>query len=427
MMKFKAYNLLLVLSFALIIGCTNDTAKELAATTTEQESLRELIENSEEYNAIKSELDSYNEKEAIVLSELESNQTPISALRDDEPFVFFVIGDSELGMRGHTYPQLLAFIEGINDIESHNFEFVGGDFDENESRLITKPELLFLAGDIVKDRAFGFSWIGDENYVAKQEINKLYNQLDNDILFFPGNGNHDWDPYQWGGGSYGHSITGLWSNLGTAQFVRARYNMALNNTDEESGSSYNYDRNVAWWPGIASAEFNYSFAYKGLRFTQLNQFLQQPVAMVSSQSFLGNGPAKYLRNRSSQWFQGLCDESSETSSPHVVIQHFPVNTGDSWWDDDLGGTPDQLRKDFLDILEDSYDATMFTGHNHSRRKSTIQPYGIIDYTAGYFAQGYVIAVKASASKGVYAVTHINLSTLSTSNGDIFSTTYNVPQ
>ncbi len=408
-------------------ACSNDTAKEMEVKDADQASLREIIENSEAYNEIKDQLDFYNENEEVELAELRANETPSDNLRDDEPFVFFIMGDSELGMRGNTYSQLLEFIEGINDIESHNLEFINGDFEEGESHQITKPELLLLAGDICGDRTFGFAWPGTENAITKQETNRLFNQLDEDILFFPGNGNHDWDPYQWGSGAYGHGITGLWSNLGTAAFVRSRYTRAINATEEESGASFNYDRNMAWWPAIASSEFNYSFKYKGLRFTQLNQFLQQPVAVLTAESLFGEGPADYLKNKTAAWFQGLCDESATSSNQHVVVQHFPINTGDSWWNDDMGGTPDGLRKEFMDIFEDSHDPIMFTGHNHSRRRTTVQPYDIKDYTSGYFAQGYVIAVKASASKGVYAITHVNLNSMSTSNGEIFGNTYNIPQ
>lgn len=374
------------------------------------------------------ELERLAEAEAAELEQLNAvmRQAPSQRL-NGESFVFLVIGDSELGMRGNTYEQLLAHIEKINTLDQLGLEFPSGDFDDGESRAIPRPELVLLAGDINKDRAFGFSLPGDENAVANQQTNQLFNQLDADILFFAGNGNHDWDPVQFGDGSYGHNLGGLLSNLGTAQFVRSRFNRALNASAEVVNASFNYDRNTTWFPLTSSAEFNYSFDYKGVRFTQLNQFLQQPVAMVSLESLFGTGPAWYFPNRTTSWFQRRCEESAQNGLPHVVVQHFPVNTGDSWWNDDLGGTPGGLRKAYMDVFSTSHSPVMFSGHNHSFRNTTVEPYGIADHTSGYFANGYVIVARASAEKGVYAVAHVNLNTGAVTDPATLSTVYQIPQ
>lgn len=367
------------------------------------------------------------EEEERGIRNINAIQQALPTSRNEESFVFFIIGDSELNMRGNTYPQLEALVQKINDIEPLELEFTSGDFEEGESRAITKPELVLLAGDINKDRTFGFSLPGDLNTITKQETNQLFNQFDDDILFFAGNGNHDWDPYRFGDNSYGHNLGGLLSNLGTAQFVRSRYSRGLSSTTFITDASFNYDRNTTFFPLTSSSEFNYSLVYKGVRFTQLNQFLHQPVAMVSLESLANTGPAWYFPNRSSQWFRSICDVSAASHQPHVVVQHFPINTGDGWWNDDLGGTPDQLRKRYMDIFEEAYLPVMFSGHNHTYRKNTVEPYGIEDHTAGYFANGYVIAVKASASKGVYAITHVNLNTLETRDPSTISSTYTIPQ
>jgi len=318
-------------------------------------------------------------------------------------------------------------IDHINRIEEFDLEFASGNFEEGENRQITKPELVFLAGDINKDRAFGFDFPGGENFTTKQQTNQLFNQFDNDILFFPGNGNHDWDPYQFGDGSYGNNLGGLLSNLGTVQFVRSRYQRALNNSEFDHSASFNYDKNVSGSAAFTSAEFNYSLVYKGLRFTQLNNFLHTPAAMVTLESLFGTGPAAYFQNRTSEWFQGLCDESALNEIPHVVIQHFPIFTGDSWWNDRFGTGPLELRKRFMDIFVDSHEPVMFTGHNHSTLTTNVLPYGITDYTGGYFAQGFITAVKASASKGVYAVSFIDLNTLQVLDAASFLLNYGIPQ
>ncbi|MCB0501391.1 MAG: metallophosphoesterase [Bacteroidetes bacterium] len=425
-MKTTTYYLLAILFFA--VSCTNDKIIESDLPADQQQAFKEVLESNEAYNAVKEKLEAYNALEAQELEETEMLQTSANTqTEEDESFVFFVIGDSELNMRGNTYPQLLNWIERINNIESYDLEFHDGNFEENEDKKITKPEIVLLAGDIVKDRAFGFSLPGDENDVAKREINRLFNQFDEDILFFPGNGNHDWDPYQWGDGAYGHNLGGLFSNLGTAQFVRSRYNKALRSTEEESGTSFNFDRNTTWLPAISSAEFNYSFVYKGLRFTQLNQFLQQPVAMLSLESLTNTGPALYYPNRTSEWFQELCTSSAENNQQHVVVQHYPINTGSSWWNDYLGSTPNELRKEFLDIFAQSHDPVMFTGHNHSYRTTTVQPYNIVDYTSGYFANGFIMVAKASAAKGIYAVSFVDLNNLTVMDPESYSSTFVVPQ
>jgi len=328
-------------------------------------------------------------------------------------------------MRDNTYPQLENWIDHINTVEDFNIEFVSGDFDEGESKKITKPELVFLAGDINKDRAFGFDFPGGINFETKQLTNQLVKELDDDILFFPGNGNHDWDPYLWGDGGHGHNLGGLFSNNGTAQFVRNHYHRAINSTDLDQNATFNYDKNSTWFPAISSAEFNYSLIYKGLRFTQLNQFLQTPVAMVSFESLIGTGPAVYHPNRTSNWFKNICESSGEDSIPHIVVQHFPVFTGDNWWNDNLGTTSNDLRKEFLDLFSEAYQPSMFTGHLHFNRTTNVMPYEIKDYTAGYFADGHVIAVKASASKGVYAIGYVNFNSMVVRDPADYSTTYTV--
>jgi hypothetical protein len=415
-----------LLLLLLAASCTRDDLTTTQVSESELDDYTSAVFGSADFLRHADALQEMEDREAMELAELAGHgQNTIAP--SGEPFIFFVIGDSELLMRGNTYPQLENWIDHINDIESFGLEFTSGDFEEGESRAITKPAIVLLAGDICKDRAFGFSLPGDENYIARRETYRLFNQLDEDILFLAGNGNHDWDPYQWGDGDYGHNFGGLLSNLGTAQFVRSSYFKSLNNTDEIQGNSFNYDRNVSWFRPTTSAEFNYSVVYRGVRFTQLNQFLFQPAAMVSFESIFGTGPAWYFETRAGQWFQGLCDASAENSIPHVVVQHFPVNTGDNWWNDDLGGGPDALRKRFMDIFEDSHQPVMFSGHNHSRRKTMVEPYGIIDYTSGYFAEGHITAVKASAAKGVYAVSFIRLSDLATADPSTATSTYTIPQ
>jgi hypothetical protein len=388
----------------------------------------EKIYATEQFQEIKDELDLLLQEESEQLRQIESAQSAAGTdLTEDESFVFFVIGDTELNMRGNTYAQLLNWIEHINNIETYNLEFTSGDFEENESRQITKPELLFLAGDINKDRAFGFDLPGGENFTTKQQTNQLFNKIDSDILFFPGNGNHDWDPYQYGDGSYGNNLAGLLSNLGTVQFVRSRYQKAINSSELDHSASFNYDKNVSGVASLTSAAFNYSLVYKGLRFTQLNNFLHTPAAMVTLESLLNTGPAAYFENRTDLWFQNLCNQSATENTPHVVVQHYPINTGDGWWTNYLGASPNNLRKEFLDIFEDAYQPVMFSGHNHSMLTTNVLPYQITDYTAGYFAQGYVTAVKASASKGVYAVAFINLNTLEVLEPTDFLLNYGIPQ
>jgi hypothetical protein len=422
-MKFSVGMMMIILLW----GCGRENISYEGAPEREVDHYVSEVLNNESYLLHAADLQEMESAEAAELTALKQlDNAPVSQ-PSDEPFIFFVIGDSELLMRDNTYPQLENWILKINDIESYGLEFTSGDFDETESRAITKPELVLLAGDINKDRAFGFSLPGDANSIANQQTYQLFNQFDNDILFLAGNGNHDWDPYLWGDGFYGHNFGGLLSNLGTAKFVRSGYFKSLNATDEIYGNSFNYDRNAGWFQPTTSAEFNYSFVYRNVRFTQLNQFLYQPAAMVSFESIFGTGPAWYFPTRSENWFASLCQSSAEEQTPHVVIQHFPIYTGDSWWNDDLGSTPDDLRKRFLDIFQQSYQPVMFTGHNHFYRTTTVQPYGIVDHTSGYFADGFLMAAKASASKGIYAITYISLNSLSTTDPSVYSTSYTVPQ
>lgn len=337
----------------------------------------------------------------------------------DEPFIFFVLGDSEVGMRGNTYPQLETWVDKVNAIEDLDLVFTSGDFAANESPSITKPSIVFLAGDINGDRSFE---PGEAHRTIRAETDRLFDRLDDDILFLPGHGNHDWDPDLWSDEGYGHTIAGLRSNLGTADFVRSRYLKAIARSEDISDASSSCDRNGGWFPPTTSAAFNYSLVYKGVRFTQLNQFLYQPAARVTFGSMRGRGPARYYRTKTEDWFRGLCTESAKTGIPHAVVQHYPVRTNDGWWNDYMGGTPDALRRSFLELFARSHRPAMFTGHNHAFSKTAVPPYGIIDYTAGYFANGFLIAAKASAAKGVYAVTFVDLGKGTTIDPSSFAAT-----
>ena len=419
--------LIIVAVVGVLTGCVNESPTSSMMGEKDLETYTSTVFESDEFLEHAAAFQSIEASEAEDLSVIRQMEDGSTATFNDEPFVFFVIGDSELGMRGNTYPQLLNWIEHINNMDSYDIEFASGEFDDGESRKITKPELILLAGDINGDRSFGFSLPGTENAITNQETYQLFNQLDEDILFLPGNGNHDWDPYQWGGEGYGHNFGGLLSNLGTAKFVRTGYMQSLNSTDEISGQSFNYDRNVSWFKPTTSAEFNYSFVYRGVRFSQLNQFLYQPAAMVSFESIFGTGPAWYFQTRSENWFEGVCSQSALDQTPHVVVQHFPIYTGDGWWNDDLGSSPDELRKRFLDVFQTSYEPVMFTGHNHNYRTTNVQPYDVTDHTSGYFANGYLMAVKASAAKGIYAVSYVSLDALTSTDPSEYATSYTVPQ
>ena len=384
-----------------VVSCQNE-GLEIEA---EEEQYLNTLNEEQNFLDIKVALEGQLIQERTSLNTLRNKTFKDYTRSSDESFVFFVIGDTELNMRGNTLTQLEELIEAVNNVEDLSISFIGGDFEEEESQLITKPELLFLAGDINKDRGFGFF------SETTGPTNQLFDQLDDDILFFPGNGNHDWDPYRFGDNSYGHNLGGLISNLGTASFVRRNYQSSLNRACCISDHSFNYDRNTTFFPLTTSAEFNYSFEYKGVQFTNLNTFLQRPIAMVSFESLVDKGPAWYFENKTKPWLQKICDDSRLDQRPHVLVQHYPVNSfsPDQWWNDYMGGELNTLRKEFLDIFSSAYDPVMFSGHNHYFSTTRILPHDILDHTAGYFAQqNSVIAVKASASKGVYAVAYIDI-------------------
>lgn len=418
------FNIFILLLFLSISSCNTADEASPSSNDVSAEYIEQLNE-SDAYKAIEVSLQALNDQEAIELEAIRALQSQQRSSTSEESFIFFVIGDSELNMRENTYPQLENWIQRINSIDDHGLEFPAGDFEDGESRQITKPQLVFLAGDINKDRAFGFSLPGDLNNITKQETNRLFNQLDDDILFLAGNGNHDWDPYIFGDGAYGNNLGGLFSNLGTAQFVRSRFYRALNSSDEISEASFNYDRNAGWFQPTTSAEFNYSLVYRGVRFTQLNQFLYEPAAMVSLESLFGAGPAWYFETDANDWFGELCMGSADEDVPHFVVQHFPIRTGNSWWNDDLGTSADELRKRFMDVFANSHEPRMFSGHNHVNATTQILPYEVKDHTCGYFADGYVTAVKASASRGAYAIAYVDLNNMSATNADVASFNFQI--
>ncbi len=419
---------LILITLIFVASCTQDEdVAQSSINDKEKKEFLDLLYSNDEFNEVLAQLEKQmTDEEKTMASIDELNQTANNArmATSDEPFVFFVIGDSELSMRGNTYEQLENWINKINDVESLDLEFVSGNFEVDESKKITKPEMVFLAGDINKDRSFG---PGTENWEINRNTRQLFDLLDSDILFFPGHGNHDWDPYEWDPGVYGHNLGGLVSNLGTVDFIRNRYHQSVKKTNQVGNRSITFPRNTTWLPLVTSADFHYSFSYKGLQFSVLNNFIHQPIAMVNFESLFATGPATYFPTKALPWFQKICDASSAAERQHVVVQHYPINTSDRWWNDYLGGTPDGLRKSFLDIFEDSHEPVMFSGHQHFRVTTNVMPYGIKDYTSGYFATGHITAVKASASKGIYAVAYVRLDNSTVSDPSNFNRTYTVDQ
>jgi hypothetical protein len=85
----------------------------------------EKIYATEQFQEIKDELDLLLQEESEQLRQIESAQSAAGTdLTEDESFVFFVIGDTELNMRGNTYAQLLNWIEHINNIETYNLDLL---------------------------------------------------------------------------------------------------------------------------------------------------------------------------------------------------------------------------------------------------------------------------------------------------------------
>jgi len=236
-----------------------------------------------------------------------------------------------------------------------------------------------LGGDISADR---------DTSVAKDM--PIWQQLyDQGIAFVAGFGNHDWEPAVWGDGSLGYSVAGEQSNQEVTAFTNETYRRS-----SELSEDFSYQ---AVGPSSTNGPTTFLATYKGVDVVNFNTFLYQPSYYFPFgwplTCNLGTGGAGCQTFVSAEpQIQGMQNRLSPSRSRTTVfVEHYPLTTADSWWDDGgASGTSVQQKKDRLKGLMAQFDHTvLLAGHNHSAGHFTHTFGGRIldEYVAPYFGGG----------------------------------------
>lgn len=301
--------------------------------------------------------------------------TTTTTVPGDDAFTVVFIGDSEPRMRGNTNAEVTAYVQNLvsySTTKDVRFAYDGG-------RYRIDPELVVLGGDISADR--------DTSIEADMAIwQPLY---DAGIGFVAGFGNHDWDPVTWSDGSPGFSLAGHLSNEATKGFTRETYR-----------------RTAQTLPGFGYREFNpttvngpvtFLSGYRGVDIANFNTFLYEPSYYYPEgwpfSCNLGGGGAGCQTFVSAEpQIQAMeAQLPTDPTRPVLFVQHYPMGTSDSWWDDHgaSGTTVAQRRQRLLGLMASHDRTALLTAHNHSSSSATHTFGGkqLKEYVAPYFGGG----------------------------------------
>ncbi len=316
----------------------------------------------------------------------------------DDSYTIAFIGDSEPRMRGNTNAEVAAYIANLASYRTTTslyFDFGGGDTHR------VSPELVVLGGDISADR--------DTSIASDMP---LWQQLyDRGIGLVAGFGNHDWEPVQWSDGSLGYSVAGHAANENTTAFTRETYR-----------------RTALTLPGFTYREFGptathgpttFLSSYKGVDLANFNTFLYQPSYAYPdgwplSCNLLTGGAGCQVFFSAEPQIAALANAlSTDPARPTLFVEHYPLTTGDGWWDDHgaSGTTVAQRKTRLLGLMNRFEHTALLAGHNHSpgHYTHTVGTRTLDEYVAPYFGGdngedltrgGGFVALLVSPSRGI---------------------------
>ena len=301
-----------------------------------------------------------------------TTSTTLPLPTDTTPFTVVFVGDSEARMRGNTDSEVAGYVRNLIDYRSSKVLH----FAYDNGRYRVDPRLVILGGDISADR--------DTSVAADLPIwQQLY---DNGIGFIAGFGNHDWDPPTFGDGSAGYSVAGNASNESTTAFTRETYRRTA-----ELDPDFTYDE---VGPTSSHGPFTFHATYRGVEIVNFNTFLYQPSYAYPenwplSCNLLGGGAGCETFVSAEPQIAAMERRiNPDPARTLLVVQHYPLSTPDSWWDDfGASGTTLAQRKDRLLRLMSSHDhVALLAGHNHAAGHFTHAVGGrtLDEYVAPYF-------------------------------------------
>ena len=326
--------------------------------------------------------------------------TTTTAPPGDDAFTVVFIGDSEPRMRGNTNAEVAAYVGNLvayRTTKVAHFDYDGG-------RYRVDPSLVILGGDISADR--------DTSIDADMPIwQSLYA---NGIPFVAGFGNHDWDPPTWSDGSPGYSVAGHLSNEATKAFTRETYRRSAELTPAFTYREIN--------PTSVNGPVTFLAHYRGVDIANFNTFLYQPSYYYPdgwplSCNLVGGGAGCEIFTSAEPQIQAMQNLlPTDPATPVLFVEHYPLTTGDSWWDDSgaSGTTIAQKKARLMGLMAQHDNTILLAGHNHSASQSTYTFGGttLKEYVAPYFGGdngedlsrgGGFVAVLVSPTRGILEV------------------------
>lgn len=240
-------------------------------------------------------------------------------------------------------------------------------------------------------------------------IKKIFNQVTAAgiplITLF---GNHDWDPEEWGDGSYGFTSTGNTINKATVSMVKSYVTTSSGLTNGISDVTYFTTSSGDVQPSP------FTFKYKGVQFFMGESYWFQ--CPYTGHYLLGaqtSDPTFYAPDEIITSLQNYITNNSIGNVPSVWMQHYPIGCEDRWWmNQDASGnapfsaslttsysTATSKRDEYKSLIRQTKNPVHFSGHVHTQSVASYTgatPY-IYDYVCSYGGKGgaYIVLLRSS--------------------------------
>jgi hypothetical protein len=237
------------------------------------------------------------------------------------------------------------------------------------------------------------------------DITKIFNQVTNAgiplITLF---GNHDWDPEEWGDGSYGFTSTGNSINEATVSLVKKFVTESSGLTNGVSNVQYftTSSGNVQPSP--------FTFRYKGVQFYMGETYwFQCPYSGYYLKLITETKPTFYAPDGIITSAENYITSNSLGNVPSVWMEHYPISCEDRWWmnQDAKGNAPytsslttnyntaTLKRNAYKEMIRMTKNPVHFSGHMHRQYVTNYTDFN--DYTCSYGGKGgaYIVLLRSS--------------------------------
>lgn len=317
-------------------------------------------------------------------------------------FTVFFLGDPEYDMRGFTKEQVQGMVSDMLALKDNKTLF----FEPSLGVKVNyEPALVMILGDIDKDRSSdtgnGFVEVFGEIYERGIPCVTLY-------------GNHDWEPFHWGGleawdgTDYGFSYDGRKANNASLDVVSRSLEesekLGVMEVKKFMASDYGHFGYSEVMP--------FSFKFRTIRFYcgQIFWFQQWYKAKLlpSSQATF------YCTDEIVDDLEKNID-AGWGKEPAVWCQHYPISNQSDWWHDRQGfvmnpGCDKSRWKGYdakvgkmKELIGKTKNPVFFAGHTHAQQHYEHQVPAFHEYVCGYFHDRHIYVALFKEGEGLVDV------------------------